>query len=617
MRRQMGKGRECDDISLLPHGMGRLLGRSKRTASWVSVVIMTMGIIVNIGWARPSQAAESARSSERGAVQPEPILQPGTPDGSQGEGQGFAVSEYLVEGNTILPDDRVSTILNKHKGAHKTIKEVEQARRELEDAYHALGYPTVLVVVPEQTIADGIVRLQVVEGRVGEITVTDNRYYSRYNILGKLPSLKIGAVLRESDFVKELDALNANPDLKVAPLLKPGSEQGLVNVELKTKDRFPGHFRLQGDNQGPLTTPKNRLVAEVQYTNLFNADHMLNLQTVQTPQDWGAVQTYGMSYVAPIQWPDHLLSVYASKTISTSQLAATSLGIGGGNVSIAGNATVGGFRYVFPILSGLVGGTHQLAVGMDYKRLEKTEATFPQGLGTAVVLSPIQYTPASVSYNGFVVDGQGITKLSSTVKGYVSGWMPGGKKVDFAGDPNDPFEKPGNRAGSTGNFVVVQGSIARTQNLPYGFSLLLHADGQWGNEPLIVTEQYFVGGMDTVRGYQQFEALGDIAIRGRAELTSPDLIPIPFDRIWQRRRSGEWNLNWKLAVFYDAANLWVRDALPGQRDQFRLEGVGAGLRIKLPKDAGDLRIDQGWALQNSNATKRGDSFVHFLVTVGY
>lgn len=51
---------------------------------------------------------------------------------------------------------------------------------------------------------------------------------------------------------------------------------------------------------------------------------------------------------------------------------------------------------------------------------------------------------------------------------------------------------------------------------------------------MIPAEQYFAGGFDTVRGYRQFETLGDNAIRGRAELTTPELIDIPIDRMWQR-----------------------------------------------------------------------------------
>lgn len=520
--------------------------------------------------------------------------------------------KFNVEGNTILAQDKIDAVLSKYKGAAFQFKDADQARLDLEKAYHAAGYPTVLVNLPEQTIEQGTVTLQVIEASLLEIKVTGQQHYSKYSVLEKLPSIKMGTVLYEPKFAKELAAINANPDLQVAPVLKPGSEPGTVDLELKVRDRLPVHGKLEADNRGPITTPQNRLVAEIQHTNLFGGDEVLTVNTVQTPTDWGAVQNYGASFVYPVRWPDHLLAVYASKSQSTSVLAGSGISVGGGNnVAVAGNAIVSGFRYVLPLFSGGEN-THQLSVGVDYKRLERTNATFPDG-ATAVVKSPVAYTPASVAYSGLYPDRFGLTKLSLSAKGYVAGIVPGGSKQDFAGDPNNQSSNPGNRDGSTGTFAVLQGGLDRLQPLPGDFTLALHADGQWGSQPLIPAEGYFAGGFDTVRGYLQYEAIGDNAVRGRAELTTPELISIPIDRIWQRRRSADYTIRVKFATFYDAAQLWVQEASPGQTSQFRLEGVGAGIRVKFPKDVGQLIIDQGFALQDTANTRRGDSFVHFSV----
>jgi hemolysin activation/secretion protein len=57
----------------------------------------------------------------------------------------------------------------------------------------------------------------------------------------------------------------------------------------------------------------------------------------------------------------------------------------------------------------------------------------------------------------------------------------------------------------------------------------------------------------------------------------------------------------------------VQQAQPGQTSQFRLESVGAGIRVKFPKDVGQLIIDQGFALRDTANTRQGDTFVHFSV----
>jgi hemolysin activation/secretion protein len=134
---------------------------------------------------------------------------------------------------------------------------------------------------------------------------------------------------------------------------------------------------------------------------------------------------------------------------------------------------------------------------------------------------------------------------------------------------------------------------------------------------VIPAEQFFAGGFDTVRGYVQFEAIGDHAIRGRAELITPELLKVPVDRIWQRRRSSDFTLRLRFATFYDAAHIWVAQAPAGQTSRFRLEGVGFGIRVKFPKDIGQLTLDSGWALRDTLNTKHGDNFVHFSVGLAF
>jgi hemolysin activation/secretion protein len=550
-------------------------------------------------------AARDARLGERAESTPT----------AEKQATGFAVTTYVVEGNTILNQSTIEAILDKYKGSEIQLGDLEKARIELEKTYHQAGYPTVLVNLPEQTIEGGVIKLQVLEAPLIEISVTGNEHYKRYQIMEKLPSVKYGAVLYEPTFAKELAALNANPDLEVAPVLKPGSEPGTVSLELKVKDRLPVHAKLEADNRGPITTPRDRIVAEVQHTNLFGGDEILTASTVQTPTDWGAVQSYSMSFVAPIIWPDHLLAIYASHSLSNSVLAGGSISTGGGNINVAGNATIAGIRYYFPIFSGGQN-THQLAIGVDYKHLDRTEATFPSGLGTITVLKPIQYTPMSLAYSGSLPDKLGVNRLTGTVKGYVAGMIPGGTKQDFEGNPSDPNSPP-LRKGSTGTFAVVQAGYERYQPLPGEFLLTLHADGQWGSQPLIPAELYFAGGMDTVRGYINYETAGDNAARGRAEILTPEFLTIPIDRIWQRRRSADYSFKLRLLAFYDAAKLWVQQRSPGQIDHFNLQGTGFGIRATLPKDVGVLKVDQGWALHDTPTTKRGDTFVHFSVGIAY
>jgi hemolysin activation/secretion protein len=549
-------------------------------------------------------APARTRSPEK--EQPEKAARPLKPLVAE-EDVYFTVVKFQVEGNSLLEEDTIQEILRPFRGFAQQVKDMEQARLALEKSYHEAGYPTVLVVLPQQKIENGIIRLEVVESRVDTLTVSGNRFFSTDHVLSKMPSLRVGAILHEPTLRKELSGVNAHPDRNVTPVLKPGEETGTVNLELKVDDRLPLHASVTGDNRGALNTPQNRIVAEVQYTNLWDLDHIVTFQTVQTPEELGEVQVYGMTYVAPLGDPRRLFSIYGSIADTNSSLVGANLPIGGGTVGIGGNSKIAGLRYSFPLDTDSEI-KHLFSIGLDYKRLEESIADFGGVLGTAVVSSPVEYLPLSLGYTGILGHQSGVSALNIGLKGYVAGVLPDGKKEDFAGDPDDPGT-PGNRVGSTGTFGIIHGSVDRTQFLPSDFLLTAHIDGQWANEPLIAVEQLFSGGMDTVRGYLQNEALGDMGFRTRLELMAP-AYSLHFDR-----PVNSWlKADLRFLAFFDTAFLWIRRALPGQQEEIRLRGTGIGLRATITEYL-DLQLDHGWALRDGVISESGDSFTHFAVKI--
>jgi hemolysin activation/secretion protein len=123
--------------------------------------------------------------------------------------------------------------------------------------------------------------------------------------------------------------------------------------------------------------------------------------------------------------------------------------------------------------------------------------------------------------------------------------------------------------------------------------------------------------MDTVRGYIQNSSLGDNALLWRTELYTPDLPSVPLDYFWQRRRSSDLKLTIKFVGFYDYAQLWTRRAPSGQADSLRLAGAGGGFRMRIEPINLMLSFDQAVALQDTGITKKGDTFAHFLISIGF
>ena len=70
----------------------------------------------------------------------------------------FNVHEYRVLGNTTLDNREIEKVLYPLLGDHKSLADVEAARSALEKTYHDRGFATVFVDIPEQEVADQIVR---------------------------------------------------------------------------------------------------------------------------------------------------------------------------------------------------------------------------------------------------------------------------------------------------------------------------------------------------------------------------------------------------------------------------------------------------------------------------
>src|SRR4029077_6540429 len=125
------------------------------------LAFMTCALLVAATWDFAIAAASS----------PNPLTQATSP--SEADTATFTIRDFHVQGNNLLLPDRVDAILAPYIGPGRRFSDIEQARTALEQAYRQLGYPTVAVTVPEQTVEYGVITLTVYEGRLRSIDVTN------------------------------------------------------------------------------------------------------------------------------------------------------------------------------------------------------------------------------------------------------------------------------------------------------------------------------------------------------------------------------------------------------------------------------------------------------------
>lgn len=473
----------------------------------------------------------------------------------------FDVLEYVVDGNSVLPQTDVERAVYPFLGPERGIAAVEKAREALEKAYHDAGYLTVLIDIPEQRVAEGVVRLRVTEGRVERLKVSGNRYYSRGEIRTGAPSLAAGEVPNFNEAQKDLAALSRTPDRRVMPLLRPGRAPGTVEVELKVDDDLPLHGSAEINNKQSPDTTDRRLEASLRYDNLWQKGHSVGASFQNSPLNTDQVEVFTGTYSAPLG--TGILAGYAVR--SNSNLATA------GGTSVLGKGTTLGLRYIRP-LPARGSYFHSLSAGFDIKSFDETTNL----IGADTAKKPIRYVPFGIQYTGGTQDESGQWQFNLG-----AGWSLRGLSdrqiLCDDGLMHDQFECK--RHGAKSNFAVLRGDLQRNQTLGGGWDMTARFDVQAASQPLISNEQFAAGGVDSVRGYYDAERTGDDALRARLEVRTPGLWP-------------ESGVETRLLGFFDWASLRIQQPDPGQEGRYAIGSLGIGLRLR---DSGGLRLALDWA----------------------
>ena len=484
-------------------------------------------------------------ASAEAAVNPEPELPPPPFQLAPPTGETLLIRQYRVVGSTILPRNEVDDAVYGFLGPGRTAEDVEQARTALEKAYKNKGFQTVSVSVPKQNASRGVVVLVVTEAPVGRLRVQGSRFFNIDQIKHRAPSLKEGSIPNFNEVEREIIALNQSADLQVTPSLKPGAVPGTVDVELTVKDKLPLHGSVELNNRYSANTTPLRLNIDLRYSNLWQLGHTIGFGFQIAPQRPDDALVYSAYYIAPVPGVDWL-SVMFQAIRQNSNVSTL------GGTAVAGNGEIYGGRFLFDLPGGK-GFYHSASLGLDYK-------DFAQDLsiGDELVGSPITYLPFVASYNAALIGKGRVTELSAAITFHIRGM--GSTSVEF----------DNRRYNADGNFVALRGTLGHEQDLPFGFQAYGLLQGQGSPNPLVDSEQFSLGGLNTVRGYLESVVLGDSAVAGTVELRSPSLLK------WL----GEGH-EWRVFGFLDAGAVFVNDPLPEQITQSNVWSYGFGSTIRI------------------------------------
>lgn len=491
-------------------------------------------------------------------------------------GLHFDVNSYEVLGDNPLSPETIAKILKPYLGRHYGLDGLSSAVEELERQLKQQGDSFHRVVVEPQSLRDGVVRLRMLEFKLGTIIVSGQKNFSAQNIKQSLPSLVTGRAPNTRLLSQNLAIANEHPDKTMQMIFKEGEAQNTVDIELQVADKSPHTRYAKLANNGSEQTGEFRLGLGYQYSNLFDKDHIASINFSTSVEQPESVSQWVLSYSLPYYSRGDLLSFYLSDsaidTISTAEGLA-------GNFNVNGSGRVIGTRYLQGFKK-IKAYRQKVIYGFDYKTFNN-QILF-QGNPTAGT-NELQSVPLSVEY-----------ELSRAVA--VSSFKLNVSLYQNLIDDQDAYDLESRKPDSNWNLLRMK----LKYDVPFGDYLLrLRMHGQYAAKPLISAEQYGVGGSDSVRAYAERTVLGD---RGYS-------MNIEF---WSSAKNNKFN--W--LGFYDfAETTFIEDIGTGILKQ-RPSSFGAGLRWRWKRNV-SVSADMAVAQQDIGEIESGDAKLHLNMIYQY
>ncbi|MFA6497798.1 MAG: POTRA domain-containing protein, partial [Desulfurivibrionaceae bacterium] len=254
---------------------------STHAAACLSLALLTL-FPIPAALAQPPTPGTVKESLQPRPTQPEkdiaPEVQLPTPPRPPrpADGQRVRIDHFAITGNTIFSDEELRTLIVDQEGTELTLPEIYGLADRLTDFYQAHGYSLTTVTVPAQRMLDGVLRLEVVEGRVGKLVFEGNRHYNDAFLARQMDLMRPGTILRFADLESEVLLLNDLPGLMARSVLLPGEEYGTTDINLRMEEKTLAASAVL-DNSGRKVIGQWRLGADFTINNPLQFGDVLGL----------------------------------------------------------------------------------------------------------------------------------------------------------------------------------------------------------------------------------------------------------------------------------------------------------------------------------------------------
>ncbi len=476
--------------------------------------------------------------------------------------KGVYINNIEVSPSQILTEQEIKDIIEDYTQTNLTFEQLQEIVNRINKLYLEKGFVTARAYLPEQTIENETIKIELLEGKVGDLTIEGNKWTRSKYIKDRL-NLNKGELFNIQDLEQKLMIFNRyNDGVELNGTLLPGqSQSGTTDVDVKVRERSPFHITALMDNAGRTTIGKYRGGLMLQNDSLFGFRDRLMLGAY--------ANKYSVTPFADYNFPVNKKDGRVGFSFSSS------------------NTKIGHGPYkLFNIKSR----------SQNYS-VYYTQPLYRKPWTELSSTTSLAYKRSATSF-----DGEDLFKDEVATVQTGLNYRYDTKRGIWYLNQNVSYSFP--KFDADDSYLRLDGGILRVHDFGHGCVGTLRGNYQVIPNKRIVPyiDQMIAGGAATVRGYSEGLLIG----RSGYILSAEMLFPILPRTIKNKDKTKEYpflGTFMKGFVFADHAGIFPYKGTglgkEGYNQNDFLMSIGGGIRINLPKDM-SLRLSWGFPLMNNN-----------------
>lgn len=496
---------------------------------------------------------------------------PNTPEGAAGNGdETFVVNSIQLVGSTVFTDEDFAELFAQYTGRPVTFNELLQLRSAVTQRYVDEGFLTSGAFIPPQTLEGGMVTVQVVEGVIEDIEIVGTERLNPDYIRSRL-GLSAQPPINANTLLEGLQRLQIDPLIETVSAdlqagVKPGTS--ILRVEVTEADSFELSIGLDNGRSPNIGSLRRQItLAE---GNLFGIGDRATANYANTDGS----NSLDLSYSVPVS--PHNTRLNFEGGISESRVIDDTFAV----LDISSDAHYYEVGITHPLIETP---TQELSLGLALAHNQNQTRLGIDNIG------PFPLSPGA--------DSNGETRVSALR--FSQDWTQRSQQQVLAARSQfnlglgllNATDSATNNAGDQpdSQFFSWRGQGQWVKLLGENSLFFLRSDVQLASDSLLSSEQFGLGGQQTVRGYRQDALLRDNGALLSAEARFPIL------------RFAE-NSIVQIAPFLEAGVAWNHKDTPAGNNV--LVGTGVGF-LWQQNDNLSARLD--WGIPLVDIDSSGDS----------